>query len=1344
MTGEPNTLERKKLLRGRRLLIEEGLRSLAVGSKDVIAPRTLGAPTPISVEQHSIWLHAAMDPDLPIYNESFTIHRSGSFDLKVLEAAFNEILKRHEIWRTSFSMQGDEFMQVIEPELTVSLPLIDLSTMIEDEQESEAARLATESAILPIDLTRSPLFRARVLRLSPTYHQLQLTMHHIIFDGISIHQIFMPELSALYTAFSRGDSSPLPDPILQYGDYAVWRQRQLETPKMAAHLEFWRKKLSGELPILRLPTNRPRAALTNHRGAVEYSVLPAELMNSLRALARTNNVSMYMTLLAGLKVLFFRYSGQEDVIVGSLADGRHRPEFASVMGYFLNIFAIRTRPQPELTGSEYLVQVRNAVLEGLEAAHVPFSRVVKEVERRRDSSHESIFQTFFCFQPQASTFAQGWDMTKTQVDNGATKFDIYVEVDERPHETTVQFTYNREQFDTSAIRRMISHWVTLLTGLATEPDCSLGRLPLLSPEEREQMLVTWNQTEAPAPKAIVSEIVEAVAAQAPRTIAIEFEDQTCTYDELERRARRLAGHLRNAGAARGKIVALFLDRSENLPVALLATMKSGAAYLPLDPETPPARIQLCLDDAVPAVVLTQRSLRGDLQTDATVVLLEDALSTDPLTPFLAKPVSVDDPAYLIYTSGTTGRPKAVEVPHRALSNLLTSMQIEPGFTAADTLLAVTTIAFDIAGLELLLPLISGGRLVIASRKTALDPHLLSTAIKQTCCTVMQATPATWRGLLATGWRGNDKLRLLCGGEVLTRDLADALLPCGSELWNLYGPTETTIWSTAQRIAVGTDPISVGRPIANTVTYILDGQQQPVPVGVPGELYIGGLGLANGYRGQPELTEDKFVTHAIADGARLYRTGDNASYCADGTILVHGRSDNQVKVRGHRVELEDLEASLSKHPRVSACAARVWPDPSGDNRLCAYLVGVDQTPPDAAEMREFLGSQLPDYMIPSLVVAMNALPISSNGKVDRKALPPPDGAEASRSRLPAASRAPSSEQERRLATIWMDLLGVPSVSLDDNFFDIGGHSLLAARLQHRIASEFGRKISVAAIVHAPTIVRQIELLNETQSLGDPAHILPIQPRGSVQPLFWIEPFRLVESLATALGQEQPFLGVTMTLVDLEEMGSQPSMETIAKFYAENILRVQPQGPFYLGGFCTGGILAYAIAVHLQRAGHTVASLVLLDSENPAFYRRLGSFGTEINKLRFYLQRALLTGSLKEFSVRFKFRLRRLLRIPQPAPTEMSSIINAMFEAAFLYEPPAYDADVLLLLSEDRPSVVNFLTGWRVPIKGRLVCIEVKGHHDELFTKGYVEGIAQALMGKHPTSGSGTSWLPIGPG
>ena len=561
---------------------------------------------------------------------------------------------------------------------------------------------------------------------------------------------------------------------------------------------------------------------------------------------------------------------------------------------------------------------------------------------------------------------------------------------------------------------------------------------------------------------------------------------------------------------------------------------------------------------------------------------------------------------------------------------------------------------------------------------------------------------------------------MCGGEALPRDLAESLLDRGVELWNVYGPTETTIWSTVERVKRGSGVVLVGRPIANTTAYILDARRQAVPIGVQGELYLGGTGVANGYRGQPGLTAQRFVSVALAQEERIYRTGDYAIFREDGKIEIQGRADNQVKVRGYRIELEDVEAYLCSHPRVAMAAAKVWPDPSGGNRLSAYLVGKTGPPPDASELREFLKGRMPEYMIPSDVVMLAAMPLTPNGKMDRKALEQPVG-KAERS----VSLLPSTEQELKLAAIWMELLGVKSIGLEDHFFDLGGHSLLVARLQQRISAAFGRRPAMAAVFHAPIFSAQIELLNRIDDSIDPSRLRPLQIKGSRPRLFWIQPPPLIANLATGLGVDQPLLGVAITSEDLEKLGPEPEITGLAACYARTILKVQRQGPYYLGGLCTSGILAYEVAAQLMAAGHVVRSLTMLDSENPVFYRRLDTISVELAKLKFYGRRMLGRGGSRMFFRHLRSRVIRLFAVRVDVTTEMSAVENAILQAALRYEPSVYSGDVLLILPGERPAVVDYRSGWEAVV-GRLTCVEVNSHHDELLNLENADWVARALI------------------
>ena len=1314
----------------KRQLLQERLSGrLPPPERDIIKRRLAGTRVPISTEQHRIWLHASRSPDLPLYNESITIHRRGSFDRDIFDRAFQELLRRHEAWRTSFDIVHEQLIQIVHPPLRLSLPFVDLRSLPEPEREAEALRLAAADAALPIPLEGPLLFRARVICLADDDHRLHLTLHHIIFDGVSIYRILMPELTSIYGTLVEGRPVDLPEPDLQYGDYALWRQQQASSPTVAQHLEYWKTQLSGDLPVLALPLDHPRPPQISHRGSMECFQLSADLISSLRILSRSHGVTLYMTLLAAFKTLMFRYSGQTDLIVGGVTDARRRPELEPLMGYFLDTFAMRTSPAADKPFTAYLREVRTSVLGALAAADVPFDQVVHSVQPRRDQSYHPIFQVFFSIEPPVDPFPEGWDLTQMDVTVRSAKFDLYLELDERPDHMAARFMYNADIFEPSTIRRMADHWSVLLHSICVDPACSLGSLAFLTSPEIAQRTASggWNDTARPFPSGALHQLIEAQALKTPDTIAAVFADTPWTYSQLIARSTVIASDLRAAGARRGCIVAVLLPRSLDLLAALIAVLQTGAAYLPMDPDTPAARIAVCLDDASPVTILTVTSLRGALPiTRFPILLLDPDRSEVPsLQQVPLEEPGPDDIAYVIHTSGSTGHPKAVEISHASVINLLTSMQHEPGFSSSDTLLAVTTVSFDIAALELFLPLVAGGRVVIASRLTAQDPYLLAETIPRSACTVMQATPSTWRGLLASGWRASPEdrtpLRVLCGGEPMPRELADKLLAAGVDLWNVYGPTETTIWSTVHHVGHGEGPVSIGKPIANTTAYILDAGRRLLPAGVRGDLYLGGSGVARGYRGLPTLTAERFVEVASLGGARLYATGDLGVQHEDGTLECLGRTDNQVKVRGFRVELEAVEAAVLRHPNVQAAAARVWPDAAGGARLSVYVVGGKNQPPDLPTLRLFLQTDLPEYMIPSTVVTLDRLPLTSNGKLNRAALP-----EVSTDATAEIAGEPSSETERRMAALWGKLLQVESIGVHDDFFNLGGHSLLVAALQQRIVTEFDCRLSMASLFHAPTVHQQAALLEAASRVASPpSSLLPLQPRGSRPALFWLHPPTEIKNLADALGDDQPFFGVALTQGDRTAIQEQPDIRKIASQHVDAILRAQPEGPYFLAGFCTGGIVAFETAAQLRARNRHVALLILLDAQNPVFYKRIDSLAVELSKTRFYLrQKYNGVPSQKTFRKRVFFRLRKIWNF-ESASTEMDASERLTNAAAYRYQPPAYDGDVLLIRPANRPTRTDHLPGWEATVSGRMIARDVPGHHEELFEPGKVRGLAREI-------------------
>jgi amino acid adenylation domain-containing protein len=1333
------------LSEAKRRLLQRRMRGTPNGNESKhIRPRAEDATVPLSAEQRRVWLHASQQPDLPIYNEPFTIHRYGSFDLGILEASLNEVLRRHEAWRTSFSPQGAE---VIHHTVRVTLPFVDLSGLQPAEREAEALRIATEDAQQPIPLHVVPLFRARVVRMQADEHRLYLTVHHIIFDAISISRILLPELTAIYASLEQGRPSPLSAPVLQYGDYAIWREGHVDSPVVQQHLAYWLEHLSGELPVLRLPQDRPVPAITSHRGSMECFEIPTGLLENLRQLSQVQGVTLYMTLLAAFKALLFRYGGQNDIVVGSATDARRRPELESVMGYFVDTFAIRTRPTAGMRFSDYLTQTRDSVLGGLAAADVPFDRVVLEVNPKRDTSHHPIFQAFFSVRPPMPPFSEGWDLTQMDVTVGASKFVLHLELCERSDRVEARFLYNTDIWDATTIKRMAAHWLVLLQSVGQNPESTLGAVALLTPEETAAVLGVggWNDTARVFPQATLNSLFHDQVRRTPHAVAAVFGKERWTYEELNSRANVLASLLRDAGVTRGSIVAIALDRSLDLLAGLLAVLKTGAAYLPVDIQMPRERIVLCFEDAKPLAILTQRSLLQRFASAASAMVLVDenreyqeskagdASAHEPV--HIAN--DLEDTAYLIYTSGTTGEPKAVEISQRSLVNLLAAMQSAPGFGPDDLFLAVTPISFDIAALELFLPIICGGTVAIASREQVQDPYLLAKAISGSGCTVMQATPATWRTLLFSGWDGarqsstassSRMLRVLCGGEALPRELANRLLATGAEVWNMYGPTETTIWSLIHRVRQGIEnavgPVSIGRPVANTKAFVLDEQRQLLPVGAPGELFLGGVGLAKGYRGQPQQTTDRFVTVESVGGVRLFRTGDVAVQRADGTIEVLGRSDNQVKVRGYRVELEAVEAAVLRHPRVAAAAARVWPESTGDFRLSVYVVANNNdgvSAPSLAEMRAFLASSLPASMIPSDVISLPAIPLTPHAKVDRARLPAPTANETA-----PPETTPCSDQELRLSAIWANLLGRRHVGLDDNFFDLGGHSLLVAVLQERIAAEFGQRIPMVELFHSPTVRLQAELMHRLlqDEPGLPPGVLALQPHGTRNSIFWIQTSNT--ELAKAIGDDRPSLIVALTPEDVASLGEAPSLQSIARCHVRKILATQSKGSYTIGGVCALGILAYEIASQLQIAGREVALLVLLDAPNPACVKSWDSLAPRLSYLRYHWNRADRLGWRTSFRYLRKRLLKRWARMlkTKSARTEMRVAQEMIVAAVLAYQPGKYEGKVLLLLASDHP--LDLLPGWRTVVPRNLHTQYVDGYHRDLLDKTNVQTVAEAIL------------------
>ncbi|RNF82344.1 non-ribosomal peptide synthetase [Montanilutibacter psychrotolerans] len=1033
-----------------------------------------------SSAQQRLWILDQLSPGSAVYNVPASHWLQGVLDIAVLQRAFDEIVRRHESLRTVIACDDAGAHQQVQLPAPVPVTRLDLRHLPTDARESAALAAARDEAARPFDITRGPLLRALLVQLADDRYLLTLNAHHIAVDGWSLG-IVHDELHQLYTAFQAGRESPLAELPVQYVDYAMWQNEQLDTDAMRQQLAYWQEHLSGRLPVLELPGDRARPAVQSHRGEVSRSLLPTADYENLKRLCRQERVTPFMAVLAAFNTLLLRYSGQADQIIGVGVANRSREELEPLIGFFVNTLALRTDLSGNPTFRELLARVKDATLGAYSHQDLPIERLMETLDLDRALSHSPLFQAMLFFQnfPSGDAHLPGLTLTPIDFDRinqGTARTDLSLFASEADEGLWLFLEYATDLFDEATVVAFSRHLRQLLRSVVADPSRRIAELAILDDDERRQVLCDWNDTRRDIPFDVpLHALVEAQVAQRPDAVAIEHDGNRLTYAELDAQADALANVLVAHGAGPGELVGLFVERSPRMLVALLGVLKAGAAYVPLDPGYPAERLAFMLEDAAARLVVTERDLLPQLPVStARPVLIEDALrdGNPDRTNRAASGVGPEDLAYVIFTSGSTGRPKGVQIPHRAAVNFLASVAREPGLSAGDALCAVTTLSFDIALLELLLPLTVGARIVLADRATASDGAALVALLARSGCTVMQATPATWRMLLDAGWQGGD-LRVLCGGEALTRELADRLLRCTAQVWNLYGPTETTVWSTVERIGTDDTSISIGRPLANTEVYVVDANLQPVPVGVPGELLIGGLGVARGYLSRPDLTAEKFIPDPFGTrpDARLYRTGDLARWRRDGKLEVVGRIDHQVKLRGFRIELGEIECVLAEHAAARQVVVACREDRPGDKRLVAYVVAHDGAVPTNAELRSFARERLPEYMVPATCVVLAQLPMTPNGKVDRRALPAPDS-DASES---DAFVAPRNAEEEVLTGLWAEVLGRERVGIHDDFFDLGGHSLLATQLITRVNKAFGGEVPLRLLFEAPTVAAFSERL-----------------------------------------------------------------------------------------------------------------------------------------------------------------------------------------------------------------------------------------------------------------------------
>jgi amino acid adenylation domain-containing protein len=1070
-----------------------------------IAQASRDLPLPLSFAQQRLWFLDQLEPQNTAYNISGALRLSGRVDTAAVAYSLNSILSRHEALRTSFPIVNGRPVQSIAPAGEPAILIYrDLKTLPEGEREDETRRLMTEEARLPFDLGCGPLLRGQLLSVSPTESLLLLTTHHIVSDGWSLN-ILLREFTAFYGEYVTGQPASLSELRIQYGDYSVWQREDPSTLDMERKLAYWKKQLA-HLTTVQLPTDRVRPPVQSFRGRCFATNLSASLTKKLRVLSRHQGTTLFMTLLAAFDVLLARYTGQADITVGSPIAGRDRTELEDLMGFFVNTVVLRADLSADPTFEQLLQSVRDMTLDAYANQDVPFERLVEELQPLRDLSRSPLFQIMFSLVNVSSQQLkiEGLEVQQIQAPADTSKFDLSLTAREVDDQIEIAFQYNTDLFDEATIARMSGRYELLLEAVVLRPEQRVSSLDLLTDDERRYLEVECNQTarEYSAAESVTT-LFEQQVERSGKRIAVKCGGEQLSYRELNQRANQLAHYLRHRGVGPEVLVGVLLDRSVEMVVALLGVLKAGGAYVPLDPQLPGERLAFVVADARAKVLVTDEALAGLASLPAGVEVVRLDLGRDAITRESGLNLSlVEDPkslAYVIYTSGSTGKPKGVMIERRSLTNLLAAMQAEFGLTENDVLLAVTTLAFDIAEMDIYLPLLVGAKLVLARRDEVVDVQQLRELPKRSRATMMQATPTLWRMLVDTGWIGNGALKILCGGEVLSRQLSCELLERGAALWNGYGPTETTIYSSMHRVnasealKVGSS-IPVGRPVANTQLFVVDKHLRLVPPGMPGELLIGGDGVGRGYLNQPALTNERFIEHSFNGGPlkRLYRTGDCVRMRANGELEYLGRLDQQVKIRGHRIETGEIEAVLTEHREILRAAVVVREDVTGDKRLVCYVVPAkttarvggngraelngDSNPAPISAWRSYLLARLPEYMVPSVFETLDALPLTSSGKVDYRRLPLP-----MLEREPGgdARLAPQNDIEQRIADIWLETLRVDQVGRYDNFFDLGGNSMLMAQVQNRLQKEFDRDVAMVELFRYPTINCLAEFLSREE-------------------------------------------------------------------------------------------------------------------------------------------------------------------------------------------------------------------------------------------------------------------------
>jgi amino acid adenylation domain-containing protein len=1311
-----------------------------------IGRRPPGSLIPLSHEQQQIWLHSQLASDLPLYNELLTVRRTGLLDVPTLERSLSEIIRRHEAWRTTFDTVDGEPVQVILPPPTISLPLVDLRELPEAEREPEALRLATVEARRPFDLASGPLLRAKLIRLSEAEHRLYVTLHQIIFDGVSAYSVFLPELVTIYEAFAAGKASPLPEPPIQYADFACWQRQQQRDAVLTTQTEYWRRQLAGAPTALEMPTDRMRPTVQTFRGLQAAFALPKSLSEALKRLSQQEDVTLFVTLLAAFKALLYRYTDQEDLLVGTAVSSRKRPEVENLLGVFLNTLVLRTRLSGGRSFRQLLATVKEVTLQGLAHSDVPFPLLVKDLQPRRDPGRNPIFQATFVLEPPLPAPSAGWDLTQMDVDTGVARVDLYFQLDDRPQGILGHIRYNSDLWEASTIACLVEHFRLLLEGIVADPERPISAIPILTANERvggaahRDLVGPNNPFIAFEDEEVEQSIPQRFAKQVtkyPRRVAIRAGRAVWTYHALNQAANRVAHALSALPEIDGTRVALLLGHDAPMLAGILGVLKAGGAVVPLDRTHPRERLSHILDDSLATALLTSkehRPLATELAKAAVPVFeIEDILS-GPNAPEYGGAASPDHLAYILYTSGSTGRPKGVVQNHRNVLHFIGAYTNNLHICPDDTLTLMSSYSVDAAVMDIFGALLNGATLCpIDIRSVGLRG--VCERLKEDGITVYHSTPTLYRHVAHALAGGPElptvRLIVLGGEEVRGEDVESyqERFPPHCLFVNGFGPTESTVslqhFSDKRATVERRRSVPIGYPVARTAVTLLS--RDGYPEQVYGEIAIRSPYVALGYWRRPELTRAAFLPGPEGAKDRVYRTGDMGRLLPDGGIEFCGRRDLQTKIQGFRVELGEIETVLSQHPAVKEAAAAVCAARDGERRLVAYWVADGQARPSPDLLRGFLRETLPQYMIPSAFVRVDALPLTPSGKVDRRALPVPD--EAYEEDAIAVAR---DDVELRLAEIWKKLLGVDRIGVRDDFFDLGGHSLLAIRMSAEIEDRFGVRMPLATLVEAPTLERLADGLRNHEGPAPRRPLVAIQPGGSRPPLFCVHGHSgevlFYRDLSRRLGPDQPFFALQAQ--GLTGKPAHRTIEAMAADYLQEIRSVQPRGPYRIGGYCFGAIVAFEMAQQVLARGEAVALLALFvgNARRPHLadrlrlhLERLRLLGTR-ERLAYLLERAYRNPVAARMSS-WLWRLAYALwgRRARPSSRLLRNVPEMNLHAARGYVPRTYEGRMTVFVSGDLDPKRDLagMTAHEVDV------VRVPGDRDSMLREPFVEVLAQRL-------------------